>query len=131
MPEYMHRVHFSLFEARRVLFEIAPLIRELVSLKQKLDERGYDISRHQYFGRSGPNGEKVYPPEVERLVDLARTLDDKGILIKDLDRGLIDFPHIREDGEEVYLCWMVGEKEIRYWHRIPDGFKGRIPISKL
>jgi hypothetical protein len=129
--EFIHSRHFSLDGARRTLLEISPLVSELVSLKQKLDELGYDIHQHQYFGGSGPNGQGAYPAEVVRLVEIAQALEGRGVLIKDLDRGLIDFPYIREDGEEVYLCWMVGEEEIRFWHRIPDGFAGRKPISEL
>lgn len=130
MP-HLHQRHFSLDEARRTLAEIAPLVEELVLLKRKLDERGYDIYRHQYFGGSGPDGEKVYPAEVERLVALAQELDSRGILIKDLDQGLIDFPHVKESGEEVYLCWKLGEKDINFWHQIPDGFAGRRGIEEL
>ena len=129
--EYLHQNHFSLDHARRSLKDISILIEELVALKRKLDQRGYDIYRHQYFGGSGPNGEKVYPPEAERLVEIAREIDAKGILVKDLNRGLIDFPHIREDGEEIYLCWELGEGDIKFWHRIPDGFAGRKPIEEL
>ena len=128
---HLHQRHFSLADARRTLAETAPLVEELVSLKQKLDERGYDIYRHQYFGGTVPNGEKVYPPEVERLVAVAQELDARGILIKDIDQGLIDFPHIRQDGEEVYLCWKLGEKDIGYWHRIPDGLAGRRSVEEL
>ena len=131
MAEHLHSKHFSLSEARRTLAEITPLVDELVSLKQKLDERGYDIYRHQYFGGSGPNGEKIYPPEVERLVAVAQELDARGILIKDMDQGLIDFPHVRQNGEEVYLCWKLGEGDIGYWHCIPDGFAGRRRIEEL
>ena len=129
--EYLHQNHFSLDHARRSLKDISILIEELVALKRKLDQRGYDIYRHQYFGGSGPNGEKVYPPEAERLVEIAREIDAKGILVKDLNRGLIDFPHVRKDGEEVYLCWELGEANIKFWHRIPDGFAGRKPIEEL
>jgi hypothetical protein len=128
---FLHGKHFSLADARRTLAEMAPLVEELVSLKQKLDDRRYDVYRHQYFGGSGPDGEKVYPPEVERLVEVSQEIESKGILLKDLDQGLIDFPHIRENGEEVYLCWKLGEEDIGYWHRIPDGFAGRRGIEEL
>jgi hypothetical protein len=131
MPELLHNKHFSLADARRTLAEIAPLIEELVSLKQKLDDRGYDVYRHQYFGGSGPNGERVFPPEVERLVEVSQVIEAKGVLVKDLDQGLIDFPHIRRNGEEVYLCWKLGEREIGYWHHIPDGFAGRKAVQEL
>jgi hypothetical protein len=129
--DYFHTKHFSLGEARALLPGIVPLVKELVSLKEKLDARGYDVYRHQYFGGRGPNGEKVYPPEAERLVEVAQEIDSKGILVKDLDQGLIDFPHVRENGEEVYLCWKLGEEDIGYWHRIPEGFARRKGIEEL
>ena len=114
-----------------MLSGIVHLVEEIVILKKKLDERGFDVYHHQYFGGSGPNGEGFFPPELERLVEIARKLDKKGILIKGLDDGLIDFPHLRSNGEEVYLCWKLGEEDIRFWHRIPDGVAGRKPMNEL
>lgn len=131
MPEYLHNNHFTLDQACRLLSSVAPLVKELVALKQTLDERGYDIYRHQYFGGRGPNGDRFFPPQLVRLVEIAKNIEQRGILIKGLDEGLIDFPHIRSNGEEVYLCWKMGENDIHYWHRIPDGFAGRRPIEEL
>ncbi len=128
---YLHERHFTLAEAQRTIPTVVHLVQELVELKKSLDAKGYDIYRHQYFGGRGPNGEKAYPPELERIVEIMKELDSKGILVKGLEQGLIDFPHVRESGEEVYLCWMLGEGAIDYWHRIPDGFKGRMPINEL
>ena len=51
----------------------------------------------------------------------------RGCHLKGLDPGLVDFPHLRE-GREVYLCWRIDEKRIRYWHEIEDGFEGRQPL---
>ena len=127
----MHKKHFTLDQARRMLMGISPQVVELVSLKKKLDERGYDIYRHEYFGGTGPNGERYFPPELKQLVTIAKSLDKKGIIIKGIDAGLIDFPHVRSNGEEVYLCWKVGENDIHFWHRIQDGFKGRRPLDEL
>ena len=129
--EYLHSKHFTLEQAQMMLSGIVHLVEEIITLKQKLAERGFDLSRHQYFGGSGPNGERVFPLELENLVDIAKNLDKKGILLKDLDAGLIDFPHRRSNDEEVYLCWKAGEKQIQFWHRISDGFVGRKPIAEL
>lgn len=131
MPEYLHKTHFTLDHARRMLANIAPLVDEIVSLKHILDEQGFDIYRHRHFGGTGPNGERFFPPELERLVDIAHSIEEKGVLIKSVDEGLIDFPHIRSNNEEVYLCWKIGERDIQYWHRIPDGFAGRRSIKEL
>jgi hypothetical protein len=51
-------------------------------------------------------------------------LQAMGVVLKDLDRGLVDFPHWRE-GREVYLCWKYGEERIDYWHEIDAGYSGR------
>jgi hypothetical protein len=55
-------------------------------------------------------------------------LEEIGVVLKDLDLGLLDFPALR-DGEEVELCWRVGEEAVTTWHRIGEGFAGRKPID--
>ena len=53
-----------------------------------------------------------------------------GGLIKDLEIGLVDFYHISELEEEIFLCWKYGEKKIRYWHQVHEGFSGRKPLNR-
>lgn len=131
MNNYLHDKHFTLDEARKQLTTVHALVSKLVELKVTLNAKGWDISRHRYFGGMGPNGDGTFPEEMERLVGIMRVLDDKGVLVKGMDDGLIDFPHIRSNGEEVYLCWKLGEDDIEYWHRIPDGFAGRRSVDDL
>ncbi len=64
-----------------------------------------------------------------RLGRLVEEVESTGCLIKDLGQGLIDFPAIR-NGEEVFLCWKLGEPGIAYWHGLEEGFRGRRPIGK-
>ncbi len=123
--------HYTLEEARSTLEEIRGFITEMVGLKQTLTEKGYDVFRHQYFGGHGPNGQKYFPNEMERLVEIVKELSERGIEIKDIDKGLIDFPHIRSNGEEVYLCYMHGETEIVAWHPIEGGFGSRRSLDEL
>jgi len=118
-------------EARHELTAIIPVLNELIRLKQKLDEKGFDVYRHQYFGGMGPNGQKVFPAELEQLVAIAQELDARGIELKGLDDGLIDFPHIRTNGEEVYLCYQAGEQDIMFWHTIEGGYAARQPLPTL
>jgi hypothetical protein len=56
-------------------------------------------------------------------------LEELGVQVKDLDRGLIDFPaqHPRRD-ETVLLCWHLGEDDVQYWHGLEEGFAGRKPL---
>ena len=59
---------------------------------------------------------------------LYRSIERLGVIIKSVDEGLLDFPSKRFD-EEVWLCWKVGEKEVKYWHKKNEGFSGRKPLS--
>ena len=57
-------------------------------------------------------------------------LEDMGCLIKDLEIGLIDFYHEFE-GRDIFLCWKLGEKNIKFWHEVDTGYMGRKPILDL
>lgn len=126
-----HNKHFTLSEAKNLLPDIVVILSKIIKLKKKLDDKGYNIYRHQYFGGIGPNGTGKYPSDLEELIRSLQILSESGIIIKNMDNGLIDFPHIRENKEEVYLCYLLGEEEIKYWHRINDGFAGRRSLEDL
>lgn len=56
---------------------------------------------------------------------------EMGCAIKDLEIGLVDFPHMLESEEqEVYLCWKFGERKVRFWHELDQGFNSRKPIVR-
>jgi hypothetical protein len=61
---------------------------------------------------------------IERGLEKLQTL---GVMVKDLDTGLVDFLSLR-DGREVLLCWRLGEKKVSYWHELHTGFAGRQPL---
>lgn len=61
------------------------------------------------------------------LTETFHEIQSLGVLIKDVDRGLVDFPHLR-DGEEVFLCWELSEDDIEYWHDLNSGYAGREPL---
>lgn len=66
----------------------------------------------------------------EAFVSLRSTLSEiqaMDIVLRDLERGLVDFPSVRE-GRDVYLCWEEGEEEVAYWHDPEAGFGGRQPL---
>lgn len=131
MPDYLHQKHFTLEEARRELTAVHALASKLVELKKQLDAKGWDVYRHQYFGGRGPNGDGRFPDEMETLVEIVKGFEQRGIIVKGFEHGLIDFPHVRANGEEVYLCWKVGENDINFWHTIDDGFVGRRSTKEL
>ena len=77
-------------------------------------------------------GEADQPEEMsERLMqaleDGVQEIFDKGIIVRDVDRGLVDFPTQRE-GREVFLCWVGGEETIDFWHETDRGFAHRQPL---
>lgn len=55
-------------------------------------------------------------------------LENTGVVVKNIDEGLLDFPSMRFD-EEVWLCWKYGETEIKFWHEKNSGFMGRKPLE--
>jgi hypothetical protein len=128
---YYHSIHFTPAEAQAMLPEVVALVARMRELKDQLDRKGYDLRMHQHFGGIGANGLKAFPDQLEEIIRLFQELAAKGVVIKDLDKGLIDFPCLRGSGEEVYLCYMMGEPEIRFWHRINDGFPGRQGLESL
>lgn len=125
-----HSTHFTLKEANDLLVDIKDSIGKIVELKSEVDELGLNIYRHHFFTGQEPNGVKYHSKELE-LIKFIKEIASKGVLVKGIDNGLIDFPSIRPNGEEVYLCWHLDEDAINYWHSIQDGFKGRKPIREF
>ena len=68
------------------------------------------------------------PPRAEAESIINKLVQD-GIVVRDPARGLIDFPARSPSGREYYLCWLVGETDIDWWHWIEAGFAGRAPIT--
>ncbi len=70
--------------------------------------------------------------ELSGLADAAiacvEKLEELGVVVKDLDLGLLDFPAERGGGE-VLLCWHVGEESVEFWHGLEEGYAGRKPID--
>jgi hypothetical protein len=128
MSGYFHKRHFTIEEARVLLQVIRRECEILRDLRMRLDQLNYNLYKHEYFGGLGPNGSKFHPAELEQLVQIMRFFEKEGIVVKSLQDGLIDFPSIRPNGEEVYLCWRLGENDIAYWHTIDGGFSGRKPL---
>ena len=128
--------YFTAEEANEALEEVRPLTEELVEHRRglaELQERQVALT-----ARIAGNGGNVQPHEVqglqerldEALAGIARCvarIHELGALVKDLDQGLVDFP-ARRDGEDVLLCWHLGEEEIGFWHGLEEGFSGRKPL---
>lgn len=131
--------YFTLEEANAALDELRPVAEQMVAKRRELvDAQG---RRAALGAQVVTNGGDLTPSdfadaddELESAAsDLARCVERiqaAGVLVKDLDQGLLDFPALRGD-EEILLCWHVGEDAIEYWHGLEEGFAGRKPIEDV
>lgn len=125
----IHERHFTVEEATSLLERVEPMLRSLRESRDRLT----DSELHEALSGAAPTnggggpGRQVGEAflEVRRLLLEIQAL---GIVIRDVDRGLIDFPTIRE-GREVYLCWQLDEREIGFWHDLEAGYGGRRPLD--
>lgn len=129
---------FSVEEANNVVAEVRPVVERLVRAKGQLDhaERRIDVLTVALSGAGEANpdraelGElrerrKSIGSEIERHL---RTLQRRGCLVKDIDRGLLDFYAVSGD-RLIFLCWQLGEDEISHWHTLEGGFGARQPLN--
>lgn len=133
MPRY-----FTLSEAERLLAKVGGQVRQAVHLKTELETVNQEFEaltqRVAMAGGMIVNQERFLTLRsrrdglAKRLRERIEEIHEHGCQIKDLDRGLLDFPTIYR-GEEVLLCWKMGEETIGYWHGMNDGFAGRRKID--
>ena len=130
---------FTLEEAENLLPEIEDSLRRAISLKAEYELAEGEL---QSIGRrvTMMGGVLIDREEIQRhkqqrdrsaegLKAAIEQIQEFGCVIKDLDVGLIDFTTLYR-GEEVYLCWKLGESGIRFWHGTHEGFAGRKPIDE-
>ncbi len=122
--------YFTVEEANRLIPQIKALVDQLRQGRRHLLR--HRTSAEAVAQKAGGNGGGSNA--VTYLSDYSQTfgrgiaqLQVLGVVLKDVDRGLIDFPHRRE-GREVYLCWEYGEERIDYWHETDSGYGGRQPL---
>lgn len=131
--------YFTLQQAERLLPEVESAIREAIFLKEEHQQAeqqlreftqrvtmlgGMDFDRGAFLGQRARREASAL-----RLKEVVERIQEIGCLVKDLDTGLIDFPTLFH-GQEVYLCWKLGETGIAYWHKVEDGFRGRQAIDR-
>ena len=127
--ELVHGRHFTREQANALLPQLTALLTQLREARDELT----DAEAHEALSEAAPTnggGEEgrqvgVAFLEVRRLLE---TVEQAGIVLRDIDRGLVDFPALLE-GREVYLCWELGEDEVGYWHDLEGGYGGREPLD--
>ncbi|HEU5308212.1 MAG TPA: DUF2203 domain-containing protein [Acidimicrobiia bacterium] len=105
--------HWTLDEATAALPDVRAKVqrlRQLVSARPTANGRGARLDTE--------------------IAALVAELDADGIVVRDPERGLIDFPALTPAGETYLLCWLDGEDAIDWWHWPDAGFAGRTPIDQ-
>jgi hypothetical protein len=124
-----HERHYSLEEATALL----PRVRELLATLRRARAQLGDAEARAALEEAGQANGGGQPGKVvsEGFLELREAMlefREREVVLRDLDRGLVDFPALR-DGDEVYLCWEEGEPEIGFWHDPESGFGGRRPLD--
>jgi hypothetical protein len=123
-----HDRHYTLDEARAELPWVTDRLAAMRDARDRLtDAEAHEkLSEHSPTNGGGKPGRQVSEAYVALQADID-AFNERGIVLRDLDRGLVDFPAIR-DGREVYLCWIDGEPDIAFWHDLDAGYAGRQPL---
>lgn len=125
-----HSRHYSLEEANDSIAWVEQCLDRLRAAKSQLGDK----EAREALSEATPTNGGGAPGRVvsEAFLDLRSALVDlreREIVLRDLERGLVDFPSLGDDEEEIYLCWEEGEVEIGFWHDLETGFDGRRPLE--
>jgi hypothetical protein len=124
-----HTRHYSLEEALEALPEVTGLLERMRRARERLT----DSEAREALAEAAPSNGGGAPGRLvsEGFLELQESLvglRELDVVLRDLERGLVDFPSYR-GGREVYLCWEEGEEDIAYWHEPDAGFSGRRPLD--
>jgi hypothetical protein len=123
-----HERHFTVEEANAQIPWVVERLARLRAARERLTDQ--DARAALAGGAQSNGGGKPGKAVGEAFVELQNgvaAFEHRGIVLRDLDSGLIDFPALR-GGDEVYLCWIDGETEIGFWHHLDAGYAGRQPL---
>ncbi len=124
-----HSRHYTVEQANAAL----PFVQQRIEVLRSAREGLNDEEARAALAEAGPGNGGGAPGLVVSGAFLAmrnalHELNELDVVLRDLDRGLVDFPAMRGD-EEIYLCWQEGEDDVAFWHEPDAGFAGRRPID--
>ena len=111
-------------EANAALPRVAGVVEQAREAARDLSERARTVA-----GRARGNGHTSPSDETSVFQEAATRLEDEGIVLRDVRQGIVDFPARAASGRGYWLCWLVGEPAVTWWHWPEDGFAGRTPLS--
>jgi hypothetical protein len=127
MPHRFQR-HYTREEARMLLPRLRQWLNRLEELRTELEKIDRRLAGLMTAGQD--TGGKLVNQSVKMLGELKQILqefEEREIVIKDMQRGLVDFPALI-GGREVFLCWEKDEDDVEFWHDIDSGYAGREPL---
>jgi hypothetical protein len=126
---------FTPAEANSALSEVRPIAERMVAVRARLHELQSEQRDVVQIIAGNGSGYAVSEARTEdfdaaavEFTSCLEQLGSLGVQVKDPETGLLDFPAVRE-GEDVLLCWRVGEEAVEFWHDLEEGFGGRKPID--
>ena len=120
---------FTVEEANALLPTLQEILDDLAMHRDALREKAPHMEPilRASIGNGGGKSSSEYGLEAYRLYLAVERIRELGVVLKDLDMGLLDFPHER-DGRIVFLCWHPPEERVAYWHDLDAGYAGRQPL---
>ena len=122
---------FTIHEANALLPSVRLILAKIQRAHRRLSEYRDEARKAAEAAEQGGGGIEdgvAYAIILTDLTSQMSELDNLGVQLKDFERGLVDFPSLR-DGRVVLLCWQMGEgDELEWWHDVDAGFAGRTPL---
>ena len=122
---------FTIEEANALLPSVREILQKIQRSRRRLAtyrRRAKSAAEGAEQGGGGMEGGTLYAMVLTQFTTEMSELEALGVQLKDFDRGLVDFPSLR-DGRVVLLCWQLGEgDELEWWHDMEAGFGGRTPL---
>ena len=122
---------FTVEEANALLPQVRVIVGKIQRAHRKIARNRDHAKKAAEGAEQGGGGMSegvAYAALLTNLTTQITALESLGVQIKDFERGLVDFPSLR-DGRVVLLCWQLGEgDELEWWHDVDAGFAGRTPL---
>ncbi len=119
--------YFTLDDALTILPEIRDQLERVSRMRAEIRGLAAELETAVRGNGQSQGTQPQFVKLVKELERLVGEVQERGVIVRDLDTGLIDFPSIR-DGDEIFLCYRLGEDTIEFWHGLEEGFPGRKPL---
>ena len=118
--------YFTVEEANALLPELRRIFADIHEELRRLEANDGEMAKAMESVIENGGGKKLeaFFKSSDLIRERLARVNELGVQVKDVRRGLLDFPTLR-DGEEVLLCWLLDEPEVAYWHDLVNGFEGR------